>query len=317
MNTDKKENNKLVSISVIDVINLLKADKKQLLIWGGVATVFGVVVAITTPKTYKSSVLLAPEETSSGFSGNLSSLASMVGMDVKLGESGDAIYPELYPDLVSSVDFLTGMFPVKVKTQDGSVQCDYYTYLKKHTKLGMLDYPLALVSNVVDKLTTDKKQQKKAGKSPLNPFWLTKEEDGVCKNINKNINCSVDKKTSVISISVEDQDPLVAATVADSMRAHLQNAITIYRTQKARNDLNFMQNIYKEAHAQYVQARQAYAAYADANQDVLLQSYKLKEEDLENEMQLKYNIYQQVVEQLQLAKVKVQDNSSRGVCSSE
>ena len=35
----------------------------------------------------------------------------------------------------------------------------------------------------------------------------------------------------------------------------------------------------------------------------------LKTEDLENDMQLKYNIYQQVVEQLQLAQAKVQEKT--------
>ena len=70
-----------------------------------------------------------------------------------------------------------------------------------------------------------------------------------------------------------------------------------------------MQKLFGEARAQYDKARQVYAAYADANQEVALQSYKLKEEDLENDMQLKYNIYQQVVEQLQLAKAKVQERT--------
>jgi uncharacterized protein involved in exopolysaccharide biosynthesis len=35
----------------------------------------------------------------------------------------------------------------------------------------------------------------------------------------------------------------------------------------------------------------------------------MKEEDLENDMQLKYNIYQQVVEQRQLAQAKLQERT--------
>jgi hypothetical protein len=64
-----------------------------------------------------------------------------------------------------------------------------------------------------------------------------------------------------------------------------------------------------EAKEQYSRARQLYASYSDANQELLLESYKSKEEDLENEMQLKYNIYTQVTEQLQLAKAKVQERT--------
>ena len=54
------------------------------LIMLSVFTVIGLVIAFTTPKVYKSSVVLAPEETEQGFSGSVSSLASMIGMNMKL-----------------------------------------------------------------------------------------------------------------------------------------------------------------------------------------------------------------------------------------
>ena len=70
-----------------------------------------------------------------------------------------------------------------------------------------------------------------------------------------------------------------------------------------------MEKLFDEERKQYDKARQQYGAAADADMDVSLQSYKLKTEDLENDMQLKYNIYQQVVEQLQLAQAKVQEKT--------
>ena len=97
--------------------------------------------------------------------------------------------------------------------------------------------------------------------------------------------------------------------MADSVKQHLQAAITDYRTKKARIDLQYMQKLFSEAKQQYDQARRLYASYADANLDVNLQSFKSKENDLENEMQLKYNIYTTLVEQLQLARAKVQERT--------
>ena len=40
--------------------------------------------------------------------------------------------------------------------------------------------------------------------------------------------------------------------------------------------------------------RQLYASYSDANSDVVLASFRSKQEDLENEMQLKFNVYSTV-----------------------
>lgn len=304
-----ENNNKIFVINIIDVVRLIKGDKKKMAIFLGVAAVLGIVVAFTTPKTYDSTVMLAPEESGSGFSGSISSLASMVGMNMKIGQTGDALYPEIYPDLVSSTDFSVGLFPIKVRTKKGDVACDYYTYITKHTHTALIDYPKAGLALIIEKLKTEEKKPTADANQPKTPLWLSREEDKVVQNINGNVKCSVDKKTNVITITVTDQDPLVAAIMADSIKDHLQKAITDYRTKKARVDLVYMEGLFAEARAQYDKARQVYASYADANQDVMLQSYKAKEDDLENDMQLKYNIYTQVVEQLQLAKAKVQERT--------
>ena len=300
---------KVINVNIAEVARLLLADKRKMSLYVGIATVLGIIIAFTTPKTFKSTVMLAPEESGAGFSGSISSLASMVGMNMKIGQTGDALYPEIYPDLVSSTDFIVGLFPITVSTKDGEVKCDYYTYLVKHNKTALIDYPMMGLAWLAKKFTP--KEDKRGGgdgKAP-NPFWLSKDESGVAKGISHNIDCMVDKKTNVITINVTDQDPLVAALMADSVKSHLQVAITNYKTKKARIDLAYMQKLFDEARAQYDKARQVYAAYSDANQDVNLQSFKLKQEDLENDMQLKYNIYQQVVEQLQLAKAKVQERT--------
>lgn len=305
---ENKNCNKQITINLVNCIKILLADKRYILIYIFIAGILGLIVAFTTPKTYKSTVMLAPEESGAGFSGSISSLASMVGMNMKIGQSGDALYPEIYPDLVSSTDFIVGLFNVKIRTKDNLIMCDYYTYLKEHQKKALMDWPLAALSKVIEKFT-QKDIPPHRDNNKINPFWLTKDEANIAKATESNINCTVDKKTSVITISVTDQDPLVAALMADSVKAHLQIAITNYKTKKARVDLKYMEKLFDEARKQYDKARQQYGAAADADMDVSLQSYKLKTEDLENDMQLKYNIYQQVVEQLQLAQAKVQEKT--------
>lgn len=297
-----------MTVNISDVARIIKGDWKKTGIYCAVGAVIGLVIAFTTPKTYTSTVMLAPEESGMGFSGSISSLASMVGMNMKLGKTGDALYPEIYPDLVGGTDFIMALFPAKVKTRDGEVECDYYTYLTKHQTVALKDYPMKGIGALVNMLRGEEKS-KGAEKRNDGLIFLSREEFNVVKSIKSNIECSVDKKTSVITIAVKDQDALVAAAMADTVKNHLQRAVTEYRTKKAKVDLEYMEKLFAEARKQYDKARQLYAAYADANQEVSLQAYKMKEDDLENDMQLKYNIYQQVVEQLQLAKAKVQERT--------
>lgn len=297
---------KIIDINAVQVIRLLIADKKKICIYSCVAGVIGVLLAFGTPKIYKSTVMLAPEESGGGFSGSISSLASMIGMNMKIGQTGDALYPEIYPDLMQSTRFIVDLFPIKVTTQKSHETYTYQEYIQRHQKLGVTDYPHALVDMIIEKIKNE--PGPKAGHQP-DPFCLTKKEDEVLKSIKSKVECTVDKKTNVITIVVEDQDPLIAATVADSIQQHLQYTITDYRTKKARIDLEYMEKLFQEASLQYTIARKKYASFGDSNSKVVLQSVQSQLDELENEMQLKHTIYQQVAEQLQLAKAKVQERT--------
>ena len=301
-----EEKKKIINISLIEVFRILKTDFRKVCIYSCTAGVIGVILAFATPKIYKSTVILAPEESGSSFSGSLSSLAAMVGMNMKIGQTGDALYPEIYPDLMGSTGFVVGMFPVTVTKNKTGETYTYFDYLDKHQKKAFYEYPQDWLKQVKDLFTTE---EKVPADHKVNPKHLTKKEFDVAKNIMGKIDCSVDKKTNVITIEVEDQDPLIAATVADSLQMHLQRTITDYRTKKARVDLEYMQKLFDEAHREYAKARQKYAAFGDSYMNLKMQSYVLKGDELENEMQLKYTIYQQVVEQLQLAKAKVQERT--------
>ena len=301
-----EEKKKIIDISLIEVFRILKTDFRKVCIYSCTAGVIGVILAFATPKIYKSTVILAPEESGSSFSGSLSSLAAMVGMNMKIGQTGDALYPEIYPDLMGSTGFVVGMFPVTVTKNKTGETYTYFDYLDKHQKKAFYEYPQDWLKQVKDLFTTE---EKVPADHKVNPKHLTKKEFDVAKNIMGKIDCSVDKKTNVITIEVEDQDPLIAATVADSLQMHLQRTITVYRTKKARVDLEYMQKLFDEAHREYAKARQKYAAFGDSYMNLKMQSYVLKGDELENEMQLKYTIYQQVVEQLQLAKAKVQERT--------
>ncbi len=301
------DQSKIININAVEVIRILWADRRKVCIYSFVAGVIGVILAFGTPKIYRSTVILAPEESGGGFSGSISSLASMVGMNMKIGQTGDALYPEIYPDLMGSTNFIVGLFPIKVRTDKTGEEYAYWDYIQNHQRTALHEYPFVWMAWLKEKLSSDEEGTGAGHKT--DPFRLTKKEFGVMKAIGSKIKCMVDKKTNVITITVEDQDPLIAATVADSVQMHLQRSITEYRTKKARVDLDYMEKLFEEAQRQYSIARKEYASFIDANQDLILQQYRQKADELENELQLKFTIYQQVVEQMQLAKAKVQERT--------
>ncbi len=293
----------------IDLLSIGKLLLKQKRIFGitiGIAILIGIIVAFSIPKTYDTEVILAPEiNTGNGLSGNLSDLASMVGVNLNGNSNGgvDAIYPELYPKIINSTPFLTSMFYVRVTSSDQTMKdITLFDYITKHRKMPWWNK----IITAIGKLFTHKKNILSKS-AQINSFKLSEEQDGVAGFIKSMISCSVDKKTSIITIDVTAQDAQIAAQLADNVQLKIQQYITDYRTKKARKDLVYAQNLFQEAKAQYLRSMQQYGSYSDANTDVVLQSYKSKQDEMENEMQLKYNIYTQCVQQLQVAKAKVQE----------
>ena len=293
-------------IDLGNIVRILWTKKKTFVKVWVVTFILSCIWILPQPRYYVCEVKLAPEMSGPEVSGGLSSLASSFGVNLGGLAGNDAIYPTLYPDLFKSPEFTTELFNIQVKTIDGDISTDYYTYLLKHQKKNLLTQPFARFANWLKSLF---EKPSKTISTGHNPFRLSKKEQGIMFKVQKNILCNVDKRTDVISISVKDQDALVCATMADSVMAHLQEFITSYRTKKARLDLEYYQNLSDSARIEYVEAQKAYSDYCDAHNNILLQASISQRDRLENDLSMKLNTYQAMLTQLQATKAKVQERT--------
>ena len=277
----------------------IKKSKKLYYTTLGFAFVIALIIGFSLPKTYTCQILLAPE-TGGGSSslGGLAALASTFGVSIgNVSKDGDAIKPSIYPDLMKSVDFKTSLFPIKVKKKGDEKAISYYNYLKYEWREPWWKDMFGLLSPELKEDTL------------VNAFELTSEQSRIASLAIKNIECTIDKKTGLITIDVTAQDPNIAALLADSVKNRLQDFLTAYRTKKARHDLDFALKLNKQAKKDYERIRQVYYEYMDANQDVSLLSATQRQNDLENEMQLQYNNFTATSAQVLAAKAKVQETT--------
>ncbi len=297
--------------SSVDFGQLFAALKKRKRLYYKVLPITFVLACIYTlglRNYYTCEVLLSPElSTGANRTGNYLTLLSQMGMNIRNSAMvTEALFPTIYPELMNSTDFKATLFDVPVHKKDSTRILSYYDYLAYEQKPSwwgaIISAPFRALGELIG--TKDTIDQHK-----VDPFMLTKEQSEIVKAINQKVVCDVDKNTMVISITVTDQDPLICATIADTVQQRLQNFITDYRTKKAKVDLEYCQKLFKESKARYDKARQLYASYSDANQDMILQSYKTKLIDLENEMQLQFNNYNAMARQLQMAEAKVQEDT--------
>ena len=305
-----QENDEEQEIDLLELAMKLWAQKKKILLWCVIGAVVGLVVAFSIPREYTTDVKLAPElGNNQKMSGSLGAMAAMVGIGGGAQGGNDAVNPMLYPDVVGSVPFIVGLFNVPVETKDGGKAIPLREYIEEDLRSpwwsAIMSFPFKLLGMV---LGGDDDEAADPNKK-TDTFQLTKPEAEIVKALQSRISASVDTKTSVITITVMMQDPLISATLADTVVNRLQEYITDYRTNKARKDLEYAELLNKEAQENYYKAQQTYADYLDRNNGLIIHSAMTTRERLQNEATLAFNLYNQTAQQVQMAKAKVQENT--------
>ena len=304
MDTNEQE------IDLIELAKRLWGERKFLFKCSGIAIVVGLVVAFSIPKEYSTTVMLAPETSDpSKKMGNLGGLAAMAGINLGASVGSDAISPDLYPDVVQSIPFLLELFPVQVESEKGDYSSKLYKYMDEDQKSAWWSYvikPPSKLLSVVKDLFSNEEEKNIMG---LSSFHLTEEQSDVIEDLQERISASVDKKTSVITVSVQMQDPLISANITQIVLEKLQGYITNYRTQKVKQDLEFTEKVFSEARESYYKAQRAYAAFEDANKNIISASYRTEQERLKNEMTLTFNVYNTLSQKLEQDKLRVQEQT--------
>lgn len=298
------ENDEL-EIDWMDILRRIYAIRKTLYKAAGVGVVLGIIIALSIPKQYTVTVTLSPEMGGDKASSGLASLASSFLGGGATSSSSDALNVTLAPDIVASTPFVLELFNTRVQTLDGKLDTTLTAYMDEQKKpwWGYIKAAPGIAIGAIKSLFTEKVDTIPV----LNPFQLTEKEAAKVEGLRKVITANVDKKTAKTTISVTLQDPKVTAIIADSVVAKLQQYIVDYRIKKAKEDCAYLEELYKERQQEYYQAQSKYAHYFDSNRNIAFQSVRAEQERLQNDMNLAYQVYSQVAQQLQVARAKIQE----------
>ena len=302
-----EENKKNETIDLGNLFRLLWAKKKKFYKVWAITFVIASAYIVSLPRYYTSEIKLAPEMESAISEGAIGSLASSFGVDIGSMATSDAISPELYPELLGTNDFIALLFPMTVENLDGTIKTTYYEYMSKHQKTAWWGGITRTIKSIFK--GSEEKDSPNVNISEINPLNMTKKQSRIADNIKNKISCSIDRKTSLITINVTDQDPRICATIADSIRIKLQEFIIDYRTKKARIDVEYFKNLVEKSKKEYDEARHRYSNYTDSHLNSVLERVKSTQSDLENDMQLKYSNYTAYNTQLQAANAKLQQRT--------
>lgn len=298
------ENDEL-EIDWMDILRRIYAIRKTLYKAAGVGVILGIIIALSIPKQYTVTVTLSPEMSGDKTSGLASLASSFLGGSTSSG-SNDALNVTLAPDIVASTPFVLDLFDARVQTLDGKLDTTLTAYMDEQ-KQPWWGYIKAAPGMAIGAIKSLFSEETDSIPTAINPFQLTQKEAAKVTSIKQAITAEVNKKTAMTTITVTLQDPKVTAIVADSVVAKLQQYIVDYRIKKAKEDCDYLEQLYHERQQEYYDAQSKYAHYFDSNRNIAFQSVRAEQERLQNDMSLAYQVYSQVAQQLQVARAKIQE----------
>ena len=268
-------NDEEIEIDLIGILRKIIGIRKTIYKAAGIGLVVGIIVAISIPKQYTVGVTLSPEMGGSKGGGLSGLAASFLGSGVSMNEGTDALNASLSADIVSSTPFLLELSNMKVPVS-GDEEISLSSYLDEESSPWwgyVIGFPGMIISGVKSLFAEEDSELIISKKANQGAIELSGKELQKIESLKKKIIASVDKKTSMTTVSVTFQNPKVAAVVADSVVRKLQE----------------------------------YTDYMDSHDNIILQSVRTEQERLQNDMSLAYQVYTQVANQLQVARAKVQE----------
>lgn len=298
-------------IRLSDVVQWFVESRKTVILWALGALVVGATYAFIQPNEFTTLVRVMPEVRAQGGAGgslgDLKSLAGLAGVNLdNTGSNIDAVRPDLYPDILTSIPFALYMLSQPVYTTETGKQMtlqEYLTWAGEQTLTGKISAFFAGL------LPSDDEKAPAPGGGKSRALMLTPTQEAWTSAITARIGASLDKKSGIITISAQMPNPIVAGTVGQLTLDYLTRYVTDYRTGKARQQVLFLEQQIRNARRRYENAEVAVSNYRDRNRNLYLETAKIDEQRLQADYLLAQGVYNDLSKQLEQARIKVQEEA--------
>lgn len=302
----------------IDLIALIKRlwKKRMFVIYVTLAfMVLGLMIALFSKKEYTATTVFVPQTSRQGVSSSMSSLASLAGINLGQVGGGESLSPAIYPQLLSNVDFIKELMYTPIKFEEWPEKVtlfDYYTNedYNKPTFFGTVKkYTLGLPGVIIKAIKGSNKEEadSAAADGPLPVFT---EKEYACKQVLTNlVSITINDKDGYVELSASMPEPVAAAEVATAAFNLLEKYITEYKIEKAKATLDFVNDRFAEAKADFEEKQKELASFRDANRMLTTATSQIAQERLEREYELANTIYTELARQKTQVELQVKEDT--------
>lgn len=301
---------------LIDYLDLVKGifkDKKSLLKFTAAGLILGILIAFTTPKEYQSTsfVILESETGGAQGMGQMSALAGLAGVNLpQLQGDQVSMSSELFPEVIQSRDFMMEImkmpFYFETKAKEMTLEDYYYEEQPANILTKTINFILSIPSRIIGLFSSKEEGKPTIAKSETSEnsyVNVTGKEMYVVGELRKRI--EIDQKEKVIELKTSMPEAVVSAQVNALVLKKLIDYVTQYKIVKQKRNLDFIEQRVNESEKKFTDAQIKLASYRDSNQGMISQRARTREEQLEFEFNIAYNVYNTLKQEYEQSSIQL------------
>lgn len=314
--------------SILDLFKVLWKDRKTVLIIFLAFTFIGFFNYMFAPVTYESDSVLIQEIQSqrSPTQQLLQNLGVTFGVPATVADN--SIPPTLYPQIVYSKEFLYDLLHEEINFEGYDITTTLYEFFLSHYKPSLsenvnkifLDFTIRLPINLYKWLRNLTRWIAGVGSKAdvSNILEVDNEENDVfisltsaemrqIRNLQERI--IIEMSDGLITVKTRLPDAKAAAELNQLVVGKIQEYVTDYKIEKARQNLEFVEFQQEEARKRYEQAQLELVRFRDSNVTLSTALAQSQLEELQNRRNLMFNVYNTISQQVEQARLKVQEDT--------
>lgn len=307
-------------VSLIDLIKTIRDGKRIIFFTTLFFFAIGLFSYLFSAREYVSDAIMIQEQRQTGTTNHL--LRQFGGGGIN--EMRDEGLPtSLYPDIISSADFMVEVVnhEVDFSTFGNKMSALHYfneVYeepLTERAATALVDYTIKLpvtlyrgVRNLFRSAESDLVLEE-GDLQEIDARFLTLDRDQRRAIREVSDRFDIGMSGGLITFTMQMPDPKAAAELNHYIVEKLQDYVISYRIQKYRQNLEFVERQMEDARERYEEAQLALARFNDRNVNITTAVARTQQEDLQNRRNITYNVYNNLAQELEQARIRLQEET--------
>lgn len=283
------------------------------------ASILMIIVAISMVYTlgqhaeYQAQAKLLPYKGKRQLPGGLGGIAGLAGINLSQQATDQVIPVSLYKNLIETVSFRDSLALIPLRFLTLPDPISFYDYMSEYyqpsfnEKIANFPGSISSLFSSSDKIDTRDTTQLTIADTGERRY--SGQKLGVLSVLKDRISLEFDEMDGVLEIKVSMPDNMASLSLANAVIQQLSSTVTTYELQKLNDQLAYIESQYLETRASFIAKQRELAAFQDGNRGLISASARIKEQHLQNEYDLSFEIFRNLANQREQVKLKLKEDS--------